>query len=93
MANKVKYNTDAFKTLSILRYANPCFFSKKMSSIDETNTAATARPIAEEVTEVKTETPVISNPFAGLTAAAASSKENSKEEEGEGEDNEVRYKF
>ena len=93
MANKVKCNTDSFNFVnSPLRH--PLLFSQKMSSIDETTTASTAvRPITEEVTEVKTETPVISNPFAGLTAAAASSKENSKEEEGEGEDNEVRYIF
>lgn len=68
-----------------------------MSSIDETTAAATAstivRPIAEGVTEIKTEAPVVSNPFAGLTATTTASKTTSKEDEGEGDDNEVRCKF
>lgn len=59
-----------------------------MSSIEET-TASTAAAVNTEVAEVKTETPVVSNPFAGLTAAAPATKATSKEEEGEGEDNEV----
>lgn len=65
-----------------------------MSSIEETTATAstastTVKPTTEEVTEVKTETPVVSNPFAGLTAASPA-----KEEEVDGgEDNEVRYKF
>lgn len=69
-----------------------------MSSIEETNTAftttsTTVKPTSEAAAEVKTETPVVSNPFAGLTAASPASNAISKEEEGEGEENEVNYKL
>lgn len=67
-----------------------------MSSIEETTTASTSTSTAsaavnvtEEVTEVKTERPAVSDPFAGLTAAAPASNANVKGEEAEGEDNEV----
>jgi hypothetical protein len=68
-----------------------------MSSIEETTTTSASiaandpvKTTTAEVNEVKTETPLVSNPFASLTSPAPASNSNAKEEEGEGEDNEVR---
>lgn len=67
-----------------------------MSSAEEsTNTVPTTTATTVEVNEVKTEISAsVSNPFAGLTAAApvASSNANVKED-AEGEDNEVRKRL
>jgi hypothetical protein len=67
-----------------------------MSSIEETTTISASiandpvKTTTVDVNEVKTETPLVSNPFASLTSPAPASNSNAKEEEGEGEDNEVR---
>ena len=69
-----------------------------MSSIEETKPVVTESATNTEATSVTetntkpatTATPSVANIFAGLTAAAPAASNVAKEEEAEGDDNEVR---